>query len=117
MHPSILLLEKVVSLAESELELLEREDAEGLTESAQKRCELLKEAWECKTGCNEAQFSELLRTIQGLQNKLGALAEAKHAETRKVLSKQKKSQNAILGYCKAGTGYGRKPHKIFAKFS
>ena len=117
MHPGIRILEEVVKLAEGELELLESEDAEGLTESAQKRGELLKEAWASKNGCDDAHFTDLLMSIQELQRRLNTLAEEKYAETRTILGNQKKSRNAILGYCKTGVGYGRGPHKIFAKFS
>ena len=117
MHPSIHILEEVVRLAEGEFRLLELEDAEGLTESAAKRDNMLKEAWETKDGCDETAFVGLLLTIQELQRKLSKIADVKFVETRDALNNQKKSKSAILGYAKIGAGYGRKPHKIFAKFS
>lgn len=117
MHPSIRLLEDVVRLTEEEFGLLELEDAEGLTESAARRGELLREAWEEKAGCDQDLFADLLGRIQELQYQLDALAREKLAETRDALNERKKSQAAILGYCKIGAGYGRPRHQIFTKFS
>lgn len=117
MHQSINILEEVVQLTKSEFELLELEDAAGLSESAAKRDRMIREAWENKNGCDELYFVKLLQTIQDLQRRLSETAEAKFAETRTALNGHKKSRNAILGYCKIGAGHGRKPHKIFTKFS
>lgn len=117
MHPSIHILQEVIRLAEGEFKLLELEDADGLTESAEKRDSMLKAAWENKAGCDEGDFVNLLVTIQALQRKLDTIAEEKLAEARSALNSHKKSRSAILGYCKIGAGYGKKPHKIFTKFS
>lgn len=117
MHPSIRLLEEVLRLTEEEFGLLELEDAEGLTESAARRAEMLREAWEEKPGCDQALYADLLVRVRELQYGLDALAREKFDETRGALNERKKSQAAILGYCKIGAGYGRPRHQVFTKFS
>lgn len=117
MHPGIRILEEVVRLARDEFRLMELEDADGLSQSAEKRGALLTEAWEQKGGCNEADFSSLLVTLQDLQAQLTSLAEKKFAETRDALNAQKKNQKAVIGYCKVGAGYGRGSARMFTKLS
>lgn len=117
MHHSLKLLDEVVKLAEEEFKLIELEDAEGLTESAERRGGLLREAWESKLGCNELDFVARLMTIQDLQHRLGDLAEQKLDQTRDALNGQKKTRQAVIGYCKVGVGYGKKPPRMVTKFS
>lgn len=117
MHPSILLLKKVVKMAQEEFNLLELEDAAGLSESADQRAALLKQAWEEKNGCNEMDFVSLLTVIKDLQRKLGSAASEKFEETRDALNSQKKSRNAVLGYAMTGVSYGKRPPRIVTKMS
>lgn len=117
MHHSLKLLDEVVKLAQEEFRLIELEDAAGLAESAERRGGLIREAWESKLGCDELDFVTRLMSIQDLQHRLSELAEKKLAETRDILNGAKKSRQAVLQYCRAGVGAGKRPPRMVAKFS
>ncbi len=124
MHPSIDMLEQVVRLSRHEFELLERDDAEGLVENANLRERLLQDAWLGKAGCDEMEFSGLLRAIQDLQNKLDERATTLMRQTRAELeehrgevNERKKTTQGILGYCKVGLDRPQTNARIFRKFS
>lgn len=118
MHPGVKMLEEVIDLSRRELELMDLEDAAALGESAARRGSLLKEAWQVRPGCDEAEFVSRLLVVQELQRKLAAEAEKKLGETRDALNRQTKSRKAVLGYCKTGAGYsGKKSPRMVTKKS
>ena len=98
MHSSLVLLDRVMGMAEHELVLLELDDAEGLTESVQERERMVGEAWAGRADCDEVALLKRLIALRDFQSKLDSIATSRYEEIRDRLKERKQASRAIGGY-------------------
>jgi hypothetical protein len=98
MHPSLLLLDKAIKLAEREFALIALDDAAGLNENAAERAELIESAWAGRAGCDELELVDKLSILQNVQNRLDSEAHKRYEETRDELKVRRQADRAISGY-------------------
>lgn len=98
MHPCAMLLGEVLSLSQLEEEALLSEDLEQAEDLAQKRAELIDQAWEKREGYDNESLLNSLLVIQAMQSRLMEIA----GDIRKKLGSQmqttKKQEKYFGGY-------------------
>ena len=89
MHPCAILLGEVLTLLRLEEEALDLEDLEQAEDLAQKRSELLEQAWKERDGYDVDLLRNTLMVIQAMQERLIEIASKIHGDLGAQLRKTK----------------------------
>ena len=111
MHESLRLYDVSLSILEQEIQALDNEDEELLTELCGKRAALMEEAWEKRAGCPADLLLERLKMIQEVQGTLAAKARMQTETLRLDLQHNRKESTRLTAYGKA-LGHGQNMYML-----
>ena len=98
MHPSAAILDEVFALVRLEELALAEEDVDRAGELADRRADLLFDAWRIREGCSDNLLVERLQTLQDMQRQLQDKAEALRAKLGAQMSAERKQAKYFDGY-------------------
>lgn len=97
MHPCAILLGEVLTLSRLEEEALEQEDLEQAEDLAQKRSELLQQAWKEREGYDVDLLRNTLIVVQAMQERLLEMATEIHEKLGSQLKNTKQQGKYFAG--------------------
>ena len=98
MHPSAAILDEALALAKLEESALIDEDLDKAEELADKRADLLSDAWRLRKGYAEDLMIEQLQKLHAIQQNLQHRAEALRAKLGNQMSTERKQAKYFDGY-------------------
>lgn len=98
MHPSAAMLDEVFALVRLEELALAEEDVDRAEELADRRADLLFDAWRLRGGCPDDLLVEQLQKLQDMQRHLQDKAEALRAKLGAQMSAERKQAKYFDGY-------------------
>ena len=98
MHPSAAKLEEALSLARLEESALADEDLDRAEELADKRADLLFDAWSLRKGYAVELLCERLQELQAVQQRLNERAESLRDRLSNQISSERKQSKYFDGY-------------------
>ena len=98
MHPSATILDEVFALVRLEELALAEEDVDRAEELADRRADLLFDAWRLRAGCPDSLLAERLQKLQDMQRQLQSKAEALRAKLGAQMSAERKQSKYFAGY-------------------
>lgn len=98
MHPSVLLLDEAIAIAQQEEVALQEDDLDKVETLASKRAGLLFDAWRIRKGCDESLLLQKMQAVEAIQDRLCASTDKLKNELGKQMTTERKQSKYFDGY-------------------